>query len=49
MEFMVWHCDWAILDTIIKSSKKIKSKPTKVRLQDDEFAVNRSQLVLLKS
>ena len=39
MEFMVWYCDWAILDTIIESSKKI-SKTTKVRVQDDEFAIN---------
>ena len=31
---------WAILDTIIESSIKIKSKTTKVRLQDDEFAIN---------
>ena len=34
---------WAILDTIIESSIKIKSKTTKVRLQDDEFAINRQK------
>lgn len=36
------YCDWAILDIIIESSKKI-SKTTKVRLQDDEFAINRQK------
>ena len=34
---------WAILDTIIESSIKIKSKTTKVRLQDDEFAINQQK------
>ena len=35
---------WAILDTITESSIKIKSKTTKViRLQDDEFAINRQK------
>ena len=35
---------WAILDTITESSINIKSKTTKViRLQDDEFAINRQK------